>query len=609
MIARSAYLWAQYRHARPKASKSSAIRTRAHLDAVGPALTSVVPAGSDVLSIGPRNIDEVQALDAKGWTVSAVDLFPTHPRIHRGDMERLPYPDDRFGLAWVSHVFEHAYSQRRAAREIVRVTRPDGMLWIAVPRGGTPNPHDRWRFDTVADVVRPFREAAGHPVVVWSQERPSELRVLLRIWKSIYNKRRVLVALTDLRMARDWAAPDVLADLSVIRGGTIVLAPESEVDRVQNAAPGATVEPWEPHRSPSWVRWIRRRPLRTLSYAVRARLADGGDAYRHKLALRRPLRHRLGAAICHAIAALLPARLIEGAARMVSAALPVPRATRELLDDFAPDVVALPTTIHEGNELALCHAARRRGIPVVMEAASLDALVSKGVLLARPDILCVWGEEARRAAIQWHGMAPDQVRVTGPARFDALVPIAAKPESIVYIAGTSVQYWADEEDVIQRLDAWALQLGYEIVYRPHPRRPAVDLTGLVHTTLDTDWQPGGWRWDRVGIADTLGCSICLVTAWSTMVVEAALLGRPTLLVAFGHGVPRFGEWPHMRTILQWSGVRVCRSPEELIANLRALLVGAWSPDPEVLRNEAMMVARSDGKAKWRLIGAIEEGAR
>ena len=119
MIARALYLAAQWGHARPKRHKSSAQRTSLHLAA----LDGFFQLGDTarVLSLGPRNIDEVEALEAQGWHVEAADLFPTHPRIRRADMERLPWSSNRFDLVWASHVFEHAHSQRRAAREIARV--------------------------------------------------------------------------------------------------------------------------------------------------------------------------------------------------------------------------------------------------------------------------------------------------------------------------------------------------------------------------------------------------------------------------------------------------------------------------------------------------------
>src|SRR3990167_7972395 len=79
VIARALYLAAQWGHARPKRHKSSAQRTSLHLAALDGFFQ--LGATARVLSLGPRNIDEVEALEAQGWRVEAADLFPTHPSI------------------------------------------------------------------------------------------------------------------------------------------------------------------------------------------------------------------------------------------------------------------------------------------------------------------------------------------------------------------------------------------------------------------------------------------------------------------------------------------------------------------------------------------------
>ena len=134
-----------------------------------------------MLSIGPRNVDELDALTAAGWSVTGVDLFPTHPRIKRGDMERLPFGDGAFDAIYAAHVLEHAYRLNRAASEIARVVRRRGLVWIAVPRGEEPNAHDRHQFNVIDDVIRPFREGGFDPKLIDGQAWSREVRVLLRL--------------------------------------------------------------------------------------------------------------------------------------------------------------------------------------------------------------------------------------------------------------------------------------------------------------------------------------------------------------------------------------------------------------------------------------------
>jgi hypothetical protein len=142
------------------------------------------------------------------------------------------------------------------------------------------------------------------------------------------------------------------------------------------------------------------------------------------------------------------------------------------------------------------------------------------------------------------------------------------------------------------LEVAAPDLGVTVDFTPHPRC-------------------SGETWDWTGdvIAARLQHALCLVCAWSTLSIEAALCGTPTLFVAYGQGVPRFGEWPHMRPILAWPDVRLCRSPAELLQGIRDLVSGAWQPDRERLRRLAQAQARTDGHARDRIVEAIEEVTR
>ena len=53
-----------------------------------------------------------------------------------GTMERLPFPDGSFQIAVMKHVLEHTRTPREALREIRRVLRPGGGLFIAIPHAG-----------------------------------------------------------------------------------------------------------------------------------------------------------------------------------------------------------------------------------------------------------------------------------------------------------------------------------------------------------------------------------------------------------------------------------------------------------------------------------------
>ena len=164
----------QWRHARAKRHKSSAFRVRPALEVIRGGLPWCI--GFTALDIGPRNMEEVRLLETVFAHVDAVDLFPTAPRIHRGRMERLPFPDKRYDLVFLSHVFEHAYDPRRAVSEIRRVLKRPGYVWIAVPQGFEANPHDR-RYEP-GELVALFGD---DQLTLWWKADPHELQWLFQV--------------------------------------------------------------------------------------------------------------------------------------------------------------------------------------------------------------------------------------------------------------------------------------------------------------------------------------------------------------------------------------------------------------------------------------------
>lgn len=55
----------------------------------------------------------------------------------RADLARLPFRAERFDLTVCHYVLEHVTELEACCDELVRVTRPGGMLYLAVPRGAS----------------------------------------------------------------------------------------------------------------------------------------------------------------------------------------------------------------------------------------------------------------------------------------------------------------------------------------------------------------------------------------------------------------------------------------------------------------------------------------
>jgi SAM-dependent methyltransferase len=173
------YLWAQVRQTRAKRHKDARFRLIPFVRVVKTYCSDLRPDAS-VLAIGPRNEIELDVLAEGGFTnVIGIDLYSRSSRVRRMDMHWLKFPDRSFDLVFASHVFEHAWDFGSVAREVMRVLKPAGYVFCAVPRAFEPDAHDRYRFDTSAGLLEYF--VPGGPHILYEEVRPQELRLLFRL--------------------------------------------------------------------------------------------------------------------------------------------------------------------------------------------------------------------------------------------------------------------------------------------------------------------------------------------------------------------------------------------------------------------------------------------
>lgn len=66
-----------------------------------------------------------------------------YPKISfkKGDVENLPYPNDKFEATLCAFVLEHTQNPRRVLHEMIRVTKKNGLAIVICPNFGAPNRH------------------------------------------------------------------------------------------------------------------------------------------------------------------------------------------------------------------------------------------------------------------------------------------------------------------------------------------------------------------------------------------------------------------------------------------------------------------------------------
>jgi ubiquinone/menaquinone biosynthesis C-methylase UbiE len=117
---------------------------RLHARVVEDVLAADLPDEARLLDVGagPGRVPRALAAARPTWTVDAVDLDPAmvaygrrldpdgRVRFAVGDAADLPYPDDGFDLVVTSLSQHHWTNVEGALRELHRVLRPGGRLWI-----------------------------------------------------------------------------------------------------------------------------------------------------------------------------------------------------------------------------------------------------------------------------------------------------------------------------------------------------------------------------------------------------------------------------------------------------------------------------------------------
>lgn len=450
--------------------------------------------------------------------------------------------------------------------------------------------------------------------------------------------RRFLVILGHSLHVRNFVASGCLDQLASRGHSLTVLMPGNliaEVGRLNGVKVGGTIEPIEPYLGGRlartvrrWARvasFVQRRGLRTYRYRIRLRMRSPWFLF--QVGLFRALER-----FVH----------LEHSFRRSEAWFPPRRTAEALVERIAPDVLFFPTLVHDGSELEIQKAARRRGIPTVGFVASWDTLTSKGFFIVPPDYLLVWGEESARHAVEYHGFSDQQVFVTGAPHLDvygagALVESREAflsrrgidlAKRVILFAGTTVSYWEDEPLQLRALSE-AVASGElkdcVIWYRPHPRRayrdvaPLRDLPGVyVDDQVIRQKTEGAASYstrpdDLLHYRSLMDACEGVITAFSTMIIEAALLGKPSLVVGFGlkdggrNRLRHHSEFEHMREVIQFHGVTLCERLDDVVTGIRRILAGDFESMADVLQKRAGQIARNlDSQGKERIIVALEE---
>jgi len=118
------------------------VRARRNLEAIGGHVTKE----SNILDIGCRTGIYLWFLKCQGFkNLYGIEVHDESvvvagrrglENVVQGDAHKLPYEDNFFAAVSCTQVVEHFYSPTTVLKEIKRVLKPDGVLWIDAPLEG-----------------------------------------------------------------------------------------------------------------------------------------------------------------------------------------------------------------------------------------------------------------------------------------------------------------------------------------------------------------------------------------------------------------------------------------------------------------------------------------
>jgi hypothetical protein len=297
-------------------------------------------------------------------------------------------------------------------------------------------------------------------------------------------------------------------------------------------------------------------------------------------------------------------RLLAGGLRLVERAIPTNAAIEQFLRERDPDVVLFtPYLGLRTVQPDFLRAAQALGLRTAILVKSWDNLSSKSLVRPVPDRLFVWNEIQRKEAELLHGIPPERVVVTGAQCFDEWFTWEPRPrgeflrragldsERPYVLYACSVPWTGQSEVGFVRRWAAALRVaggdlaGMQVLVRPHPKRAGdwahadlSDLQGVV--VFPADGQAPTDRTTKADFFDSIHHSVAVVGLNTSMMIEAAIVGRPVLTVLD----PEFERVQrgtlHFAYLLEVGGglVRVAHTLEEHTRQLAESVAGEDGAD-------------------------------
>lgn len=291
----------------------------------------------------------------------------------------------------------------------------------------------------------------------------------------------------------------------------------------------------------------------------------------------------------------------------------------EVFRRYRPNLVVVSSLGNmRGIDALLMREARKHGAAVASVVLSWDNTSTRGIGGALPDHVVAWTPTMATELVTYYDFVPDQVFVGGVAHWDhyhrpgglnrdqLFSRYGLDPRRrLVVFATASPSGWADlNVDVVrglaQTVESGRFSEPLQVLVRLHPIYQSEHRAKLAREALEALLEAASAsRHIHVALPRVAAQSVTfdlasddaehlkailrhadvVVTSYSTIMLEACLLDRPVINVAFDTYSTRMGQpytavahYPHLKRILQARGTRNVTSVEALITAIDDYLV-------------------------------------
>lgn len=321
---------------------------------------------------------------------------------------------------------------------------------------------------------------------------------------------------------------------------------------------------------------------------------------------------------------------------------------KNIFDKYKPDVVITTSMTNFDFDVVVAKAAKILKVPIVGVVRSWDNLSSHGLMRVLPDYLILQNDFLKDMAYEYQAISPNEIpiKISGIPHYDVcknpseilmdktelFKSLGLDPNKKLILYGAMGQFLFVNESMVPKMLDGLVTSGkinpdIQFYYRAHPKFAvkSIDVEGVKNVVIsgDTKYINGNKSdfEDSKILMNLIYHSDVVLTAASTIAIDAAVLDRPVVCIAFDkpensndgvkinywESVERFYDlYTHFEALVDTKGVRVAYSVDELAKSIQDYLN---NPDLDKEGREeiiAKFVAPFDGMAGQRWAKQVYE---